>query len=52
MPPPMTIESTFSISFSMIEILVETFDPPMMAQKGRCGCCITPSMAFSSFSIT
>ncbi len=52
MPPPRMIESTFSMSFSMMVILVETFEPPMMAQNGRRGCSITPSMAFSSFSMT
>ena len=48
----MIIESTFSLSFSMMVILVETFEPPIIAQKGRYGFCITPSIAFNSFSIT
>ena len=51
MPPPMMIESTFSISALITPIFDETFDPPTMAQNGWVGASISEEMAFTSFSI-
>ena len=51
MPPPMMIESTFSIRALITPIFDETFEPPTMAQKGCCGASISDEMARTSFSI-
>ncbi len=51
MPPPMMIESTFSIRALMTPIFDDTFEPPMMAQNGCAGASISEEMAFTSFSI-
>ena len=51
MPPPMMMESTFSMRALMTPIFDDTFEPPMMAQNGCAGFSITAAMAFTSFSM-
>lgn len=51
MPPPMMIESTFSMRALMTPIFDDTFDPPTMAQNGCCGASMSDEMALTSFSI-
>jgi hypothetical protein len=51
MAPPMMMRLTFGIRFSMTPILSETFLPPRMATKGRCGFVIVSPRNLSSFSI-
>ena len=51
MPPQRIRLSTLSIRFSMMPILVDTFEPPMMAVKGRLMSLRMLSTAFTSFSM-
>ena len=51
MPPQMMRLSTLPSKFSMISIFDDTFEPPMMAVKGRLMSLSTFSTARTSFSI-
>ena len=49
MPPPIMRVSHLSMRASMTLILSETFDPPRMATKGRCGSSSMPVRVATSF---
>ena len=51
MPPQRIRLSTLSMRFSMIPIFVDTFEPPMIAVKGRLMSLRILSTAFTSFSM-